>query len=96
MWLDKAATWELAEQLGGVPLVSLIRVETHSCYAGDRTTTHDWGAGCGTCPACELRRTGYQRYLERGAERGAKPDARRGENRGSKRNSQRAVASGQD
>ena len=96
MWLDKAATWELAEQLGGAPLVSLIRVETHSCYAGDRTTTHDWGAGCGTCPACELRRTGYQRYLERGVEQGAKPDARRGENRGSKRNSQRAVASGQD
>ena len=54
----------------GAPLVSLIRVETHSCYAGDRTTTHDWGAGCGTCPACELRLTGYRRYLERGP----KPD----------------------
>lgn len=67
MWLDKAATWRLAEELGGAPLVSLIRTETHSCYAGDRTTLHDWGAGCDVCPACELRRTGYQRYLEQHA-----------------------------
>jgi 7-cyano-7-deazaguanine synthase len=62
MWLDKSATWRLAEQLGGDALVELIRVQTHSCYLGDRTRLHDWGHGCGTCPACELRRGGWQRY----------------------------------
>ncbi len=62
MWLDKAATWRMAEQLGGDALVELIRVQTHSCYLGDRTRLHDWGHGCGTCPACELRRGGWQRY----------------------------------
>jgi 7-cyano-7-deazaguanine synthase len=62
MWRDKAATWRLAEALGGAPLVNLIRDETHSCYLGDRTHRHDWGLGCGTCPACELRAAGWQRY----------------------------------
>ena len=62
MWLDKAATWRMAEQLGGDALVELIRVQTHSCYLGDRTRLHDWGHGCGTCPACELRRGGWQRF----------------------------------
>ena len=38
MWRDKAATWALAEQLGGAALVELVRVETHSCYLGDRAT----------------------------------------------------------
>ena len=62
MWRDKAATWELAASLGGDQLVELIRVETHSCYLGDRTRLHDWGYGCGTCPACELRAHGWQRW----------------------------------
>jgi 7-cyano-7-deazaguanine synthase len=62
MWRDKAATWELAEMLGGDRLVELIRTESHSCYLGDRTRLHDWGYGCGTCPACELRSTGWQRW----------------------------------
>jgi 7-cyano-7-deazaguanine synthase len=62
MWLDKAATWRLAEDLGGPALVDLVRVETHTCYLGDRGVVHEWGAGCGTCPACELRRAGYERY----------------------------------
>ena len=62
MWRDKAATWHLAEQLGGPPLVELIRAQSHSCYLGDRTHRHDWGFGCGTCPACDLRRSGWQRY----------------------------------
>jgi 7-cyano-7-deazaguanine synthase len=64
MWLDKAATWELAWSLGGAALVELIREETHSCYVGDRTHRHDWGYGCGTCPACELRGRGYRRWRE--------------------------------
>ena len=62
MWRDKAATWELARRLGGDALVELIRVETHSCYLGDRSRLHDWGYGCGTCPACELRAAGWQRW----------------------------------
>jgi 7-cyano-7-deazaguanine synthase len=62
MWRDKAATWALAETLGGPALVELIRVETHSCYLGDRTRLHEWGYGCGTCPACGLRAAGWQRW----------------------------------
>lgn len=65
MWLDKKATWELALSIGGAPLVELIRVETHSCYLGNRTDIHDWGYGCGHCPACELRATGWQRFKEK-------------------------------
>jgi 7-cyano-7-deazaguanine synthase len=64
MWVDKAATWGLAEELGGAPLVELIVEHTHSCYLGDRTTRHDWGRGCGTCPACELRAAGWRRWRE--------------------------------
>ena len=51
MWLDKAATWRLAEQLGGVTLIELIREHTHTCYLGDRSLRHDWGWGCGGRPA---------------------------------------------
>jgi len=61
MWIDKAATWKLAEDLGGRPLVDLIIRETVTCYAGD-PTPHDWGKGCGACPACELRAKGYAKY----------------------------------
>ncbi len=64
MWLDKAATWRLAERLGGAALVALIRDETHSCYLGDRTRRHEWGYGCGTCQACALRREGWRRSRE--------------------------------
>ena len=62
MWRDKAATWALAHALGGDPLVELIREETHSCYLGDRTHHHAWGYGCGDCPACQLRRRGWEAY----------------------------------
>lgn len=62
MWLDKAATWKLAETLGGVDLIELIRRESHSCYLGDRTHLHPWGHGCGTCPACQLRSRGWEAY----------------------------------
>jgi 7-cyano-7-deazaguanine synthase len=62
MWLDKAQTWELAETLGGPPLVELIVEETHTCYLGDRGQRHAWGFGCGACPACELRASGFERY----------------------------------
>ncbi len=62
MWLDKAATWALAEELGGQSLVELIRRDTHTCYLGERGELHDWGHGCGHCPACELRANGYRTY----------------------------------
>jgi len=63
MWIDKAATWHLAQQLGGVALVDLIIEHTHTCYLGDRQHRHAWGYGCGNCPACELRAKGYTGYL---------------------------------
>jgi 7-cyano-7-deazaguanine synthase len=62
MWLDKAATWRLAEQLGGAPLLELVRVQTHTCYLGERGALHDWGHGCGQCPACRLRERGYRAF----------------------------------
>ena len=62
MWIDKAATWRLAEELGGKALVDLIVEESVTCYEGDRSRRHDWGYGCGQCPACELRAVGYSKY----------------------------------
>ena len=62
MWIDKAATWQLAHDLGGRPLVDLIVAESHTCYLGTRGARHDWGFGCGTCPACDLRARGYRRF----------------------------------
>jgi len=62
MWLDKAATWRMAEELGGDPLVQLIIEHTHSCYRGERRERHAWGYGCAACPACELRANGYRRW----------------------------------
>ena len=62
MWLDKAQTWQLAFELGGDRLVDLIRSETHTCYQGVRDELHDWGFGCGTCPACELRARGWAQW----------------------------------
>ena len=63
MWIDKEATWSMAQEIGGAPFVSLIRDETHTCYEGDRTNRHDWGYGCGRCPACELRASGYKKFV---------------------------------
>jgi 7-cyano-7-deazaguanine synthase len=64
MWLDKAETFAMAQDLGGPTLVDLVVDETHSCYLGDRSTRHDWGYGCGTCPACELRAAGWRKFLQ--------------------------------
>ena len=69
MWIDKAATWQLAETLGGQTLVDLILEETHTCYEGERGQRHGWGYGCGQCPACTLRARGWAGY--RGQETGA-------------------------
>jgi 7-cyano-7-deazaguanine synthase len=64
MWIDKAETWRLARRLGGEDLVSLIQEETHTCYLGDRAQRHAWGYGCGRCPACDLRRDGFDKFKE--------------------------------
>ena len=62
MWIDKAQTWQMAQDLGGDALVELVVRDTHTCYQGTRDTLHDWGYGCGSCPACELRAKGWQRW----------------------------------
>ncbi|MDO4706066.1 MAG: 7-cyano-7-deazaguanine synthase QueC [Comamonadaceae bacterium] len=79
MWLDKAQTWQLAHRLGqqadpaggGDALVQLIVEHSHTCYLGQRQQRHDWGYGCGQCPACQLRASGWARW--RGAQGGAAP-----------------------
>jgi len=67
MWRDKAATWALALGLGGQSLVDVILERTHTCYLGDRTDRHAWGFGCGTCPACQLRALGWERWVAAGS-----------------------------
>jgi 7-cyano-7-deazaguanine synthase len=62
MWRTKAETWALTQELGGDALVDLIVEETHTCYRGERGVRHDWGHGCGTCPACELRAKGHAEW----------------------------------
>ena len=61
MWRDKAAVWQLAFELGGQALIDLIVQDSHTCYQGTRTP-HAWGAGCGQCPACQLRANGWERW----------------------------------
>jgi len=62
MWIDKAATWRLAAELGGRPLLDLIIEHTHTCYTAERTRRHPWGYGCGRCPACGLRAKGWETW----------------------------------
>ena len=63
MFLTKAQTWALTERLGGEALNALIVEHTHTCYLGEREQLHDWGHGCGQCPACELRSAGYKAFI---------------------------------
>lgn len=62
MFVDKAGTWQLADDLGGPALVALVVEHSHTCYLGDRTHRHPWGWGCATCPACDLRAKGWARW----------------------------------
>jgi len=62
MWIDKAATFGLAHEIGGDRLIDLLVEATHTCYLGDRSHRHDWGYGCGTCPACQLRAAGWRTW----------------------------------
>ena len=66
MWLTKAQTWELAASLGGPALVELIVEDSHTCYRGERGERHAWGHGCGRCPACDLRRKGWDEWVADG------------------------------
>jgi 7-cyano-7-deazaguanine synthase len=65
MWLDKAGVWALAQSLGGRELVKIVQEDTHTCYEGSREFRHDWGYGCGTCPACQLREKGWREFSRR-------------------------------
>lgn len=67
MWLSKAQTWALTQTLGGSTLNDLIIEHTHTCYLGERGARQAWGHGCGQCPACALRRTGYEAWQAGGA-----------------------------
>jgi 7-cyano-7-deazaguanine synthase len=64
MWIDKAGTFALARNIGGQGLLDLVIEETHSCYRGDRTRRHEWGYGCGECPACRLRADGFAKFTK--------------------------------
>lgn len=67
MWLSKAETWALAERIGGQTFVDLIIEETHTCYKGESSLWHDWGYGCGSCPACALRARGFAAWQASGS-----------------------------
>ncbi len=62
MWIDKAATFAMAQDIGGQPLIDLLLGQTHTCYLGDREHRHAWGFGCGECPACRLRAEGFAKW----------------------------------
>jgi 7-cyano-7-deazaguanine synthase len=62
MWIDKAQTWQLAKDLGGDALVRLVIEETHTCYLSEKGERHGWGHGCGQCPACALRKRGFETW----------------------------------
>lgn len=66
MFLTKAQTWALADELGGAPLNALVAEHTHTCYLGERGQRHAWGHGCGHCPACELRAAGHAAWVAAG------------------------------
>jgi 7-cyano-7-deazaguanine synthase len=63
MFLTKAQTWALSQSLGGDTLNALIVQHTHTCYLGERGQPHAWGFGCGRCPACVLRRRGWEEFI---------------------------------
>jgi 7-cyano-7-deazaguanine synthase len=65
MWIDKAETFALAVDIGGKAFLDLLIEDSHSCYLGDRSKRHDWGYGCGTCPACQLRAQGFAKFMSR-------------------------------
>ena len=65
MWIDKAGTFAMAEEIGGKAFLDLVIEDSHSCYLGNRVQRHEWGYGCGECPACKLRAEGFARFRNR-------------------------------
>lgn len=65
MWIDKADTFGMAEQIGGKAFLDIVVEDSHSCYLGDRSRRHEWGFGCGGCPACQLRAQGFAKFKGR-------------------------------
>ena len=65
MWVDKAGTFAMAEEIGGKAFLDIVIEDSHSCYLGDRSHRHEWGYGCGNCPACQLRAQGFTRFKGR-------------------------------
>lgn len=62
LWASKADTWALAADLG---VTAEIVERTHTCYEGDHHTFHEWGYGCGECPACHARAEGFAAWAAR-------------------------------
>jgi 7-cyano-7-deazaguanine synthase len=60
MELDKADTFKMADDFGELEMVI---EDTHTCYNGFRGRRYVWGSGCDECPACQLRKEGYEKYL---------------------------------
>jgi 7-cyano-7-deazaguanine synthase len=65
MWIDKADTFAMAEDIGGKAFLEIVVEDSHSCYLGDRSKRHEWGFGCGECPACQLRAQGFAKFKGR-------------------------------
>lgn len=59
MYLTKAQTFDMAYDYG---MLREIIYHTHTCYEGDHVTLHEWGYGCGKCPACAIRAEGWEAW----------------------------------
>ena len=64
MDMNKSDIWDLSYNLGGEKFHKLLKFDTHTCYIGDRSNLYEWGYGCGICPACILRKNGYNKWLK--------------------------------
>jgi 7-cyano-7-deazaguanine synthase len=64
MWRTKAESWAMARALGGDALVEIVAEHTHTCYRGVRGERHEWGYGCGECPACRIRAEGFEAWRQ--------------------------------
>ena len=64
MDMNKSDVWAFSYNLGGDKFHKLLKDDTHTCYIGDRSILHEWGYGCGACPACTLRKNGYKKWLK--------------------------------
>lgn len=64
MDMNKSDIWDLSYNLGGEKFHKLLKFDTHTCYVGDRSNLNEWGYGCGICPACILRKNGYNKWLK--------------------------------